>query len=64
MEVQKIYMVTACGNSKKTKQPYSLAHAVIETKIGQFLSDNDFIKLDVIKPVGTKLRAKTMLDNN
>lgn len=64
MEVNKIYLVTACGNSKKTKQPYTIARAIRETSSGQWLDEHDFIKLDVIKPVGTKLRAKTTLDNN
>ena len=63
MEVQKVYLVVACGNSKKTKQPYSIARAILETASGQWLDEHDFIKLDVIKPVGTKLRAKTTLEN-
>lgn len=63
MEVNKMYLVTACGNSKKTKQPYTIARAIRDTPSGQWLDEHDFIKLDVIKPVGTKLRAKTTLDN-
>lgn len=63
MEVQKFYLVVACGNLKKTKQPYSFARAIRESSNGQWLDEHDFIKLDVIKPIGTKLRAKTTLDN-
>lgn len=63
MEVNKVYMVIACGNSKKSKQPYSIARAIHDTPSGQWLDEHDFVKLDVIKPVGTKLRAKTTLDN-
>lgn len=62
MELTKFYIVTACGNSKKDKRPYSILHGVRETQSGQWIDDKDFMKIDTIKPVGTKLRAKTIME--
>lgn len=62
MEVEKIYIVTSCGNSKKDGRPYSILSAVRQTKKAEWIDDKDFVKLDVIKPIGTKLRAKTTVE--
>lgn len=61
MDTEKIYIVTSCGTSKVGK-PYSRLSAVVKLKNSEFISDKDFIMLDIIKPVGTKMRAKTTLE--
>lgn len=61
MNTEKIYIVTSAGTSK-TGKPYSRLSAVVKLKNSEFISDKDFIMLDIIKPVGTKMRAKTTLE--
>lgn len=62
MEVEKVYLCVACGNNKKSGAPYSILKAIVTSNKGQWVDDRDFVKLDVIKPVGTKFKAKTSLE--
>lgn len=61
MDVEKLYICTSSGTSKNGK-PYSKLSAIVKLKNSEFISDKDFVMLDIIKPVGTRMRAKTTLE--
>ena len=62
MEAEKIYICVSCGNRKKDGKPYSIIQAVKSNSKGSWLDSNDKVVLDVIKPVGSKLRCKMNIE--